>query len=502
MDYIGTGSGKKRMDLLKAAAKQLVDTLAAQSAQLKQLQKPVQFGLVPFAGSVNVGASNASASWMDTNGISPVHHENFDWDSIKTSTKYVEVLGAVRYARGDDWGGLKDKALTRFTLYNEMKRITGTTPTTKTVTSIESYCKKWFFVCLETGTRTVTNTVTVNVDSYDKPLAWEGCVESRPYPYNVTDQAASTTSPATLFVPMFAPDEAGNPWTLASSETKQDFISQNSWWHDGNTTVPTTAAGYLARQKSMAKYFDAPAPLGTTFAAHSGPNSGCTTTAILPLTDVSTSTGVTKVKNAIDAMAADGATNVPEGMAWGWRVLSSEAPFTGGRPETEKGNDKVVIVLTDGANTYYTPDSLTRTAGVYYKDNAGMKSIYSNLGYAGVKFDGTTTPRIFMGTSGSVSKTTFDNANYTKAMNEHFATLCSNAKAAGAIVMTVALDLSSTNTTEAAQIAALSGCASNSRLRTDANGNPAKLFWNATGSSLAEDFKKIADELSNLRIVS
>ena len=30
---------------------------------------------------------------------------------------------------------------------------------------------------------------------------------------------------------------------------------------------------------------------------------------------------------------------------------------------------------------------------------------------------------------------------------------------------------------------------------------PAKLFWNATGGNLAEKFKEIADELSNLRIV-
>ena len=39
-------------------------------------------------------------------------------------------------------------------------------------------------------------------------------------------------------------------------------------------------------------------------------------------------------------------------MAWGWRVLSSGEPFTEGRPDEEHGNDKVVIVLTDGANLY------------------------------------------------------------------------------------------------------------------------------------------------------
>jgi Flp pilus assembly protein TadG len=56
MDYLGSGSSKKRMDLLKDAAKQLVETMAAQSAIITRVEKPVQFSLVPFAGSVNVGS--------------------------------------------------------------------------------------------------------------------------------------------------------------------------------------------------------------------------------------------------------------------------------------------------------------------------------------------------------------------------------------------------------------------------------------------------------------
>ncbi len=92
-------------------------------------------------------------------------------------------------------------------------------------------------------------------------------------------------------------------------------------------------------------------------------------------------------------MVANGATNVPEGMAWGWRVLSHGEPFTDGRPESERGNTKVLIVLTDGANTYYTPSSLG------FNDSAGNKSIYSNLGYVGKTTPGYSTSRIFQGTS-------------------------------------------------------------------------------------------------------
>ena len=39
MDEYGAGSGQKRIALLKTAAKQLVDTLALQAAQIKQVDK-------------------------------------------------------------------------------------------------------------------------------------------------------------------------------------------------------------------------------------------------------------------------------------------------------------------------------------------------------------------------------------------------------------------------------------------------------------------------------
>ena len=79
--------------------------------------------------------------------------------------------------------------------------------------------------------------------------------------------------------------------------------------------------------------------------------------------------------------------------------------------------------------------------------------------------------------------------------------ICSNAKGANLLVMTVALDLDETKSAEAKAITELKSCASDSRFRKGADGKPAKLFWNATGATLSTVFKEIADELSNLRIV-
>ncbi|RUW21897.1 hypothetical protein, partial [Mesorhizobium sp. M1E.F.Ca.ET.041.01.1.1] len=440
------------------------------------VSKPVQFSLVPFAASVNVGPANEYASWMDPKGISPIHHENFDWTTMSQtaspwgSTKYAEKVGDAWYARGTGWDATqKDRELTRTSLYKQMQRVATTTSTT---------------TCTGTGWNRVCTTTT-SPATYASIASWGGCVESRPYPYNIQDTAASTATPATLFVPMFAPDETDNndgSWRPAYSN-----------WH-----VDMSTGTDAERQRYMPKYFSPGTGVTLAYGMDAGPNTSCTTTAITPLTDVSTTAGASAVKTAIDAMVDVGATNVPEGMAWGWRTLSSTAPFTDGRSESERGNDKVVIVLTDGANTYYTPNSLGAN------DLAGAKSTYSALGY--VKPYNTTYSygRPFLGTSSSVSKTDYSNANYTKAMSEHFATLCDNAKAAGIIVMTIALDLDAGNTTEAAQMSALKTCSSDSRFRQDPNdpSKPAKLFWNSTGATLSDDFKAIGNELSNLRIVS
>ncbi len=492
MAYLGSGSGEKRIDLLKAAAKQLVDTLAAQASLIKQVDKPVQFSLVPFAASVNVGPGNAGAAWMDTNGLSPVHHENFNWAALTAANKTAEEVAGVWRKKGVDWGAEENEILSRFSLYKDMKKVESRE---WVVTSREYVCTEY------RSNGTCRRGKWVETGYYDETIvayaSWQGCVEARPYPYNVNDATPGTLDdfdlftgdPATLFVPMFAPDEPGDRWATPSDENPDGFSAANNWWNDG-----TEDSSGQTRLRNTPKYFDV-RPYGATSSQGTGPNYGCTTNPITPLTDVGTEEGLAAIKGAIDAMAPNGGTNVPEGMAWGWRTVSGGAPFTEGRPDAEKGNDKVVIVLTDGENTYYTPGSLG------YSDPAGSKSIYSSYGYLAPGYNGTGTGRLFMGTSSAIGQLDYSNSNYTAALNEQMGKLCDNAKAGRVLVMTVSLDLSTTNTAENKAIEALKKCSSDSRFRKDANGAPAKLFWNATGSNLAAKFKEIADELSNLRIV-
>ncbi|WP_394891144.1 pilus assembly protein TadG-related protein [Mesorhizobium sp. AaZ16] len=491
MSQYGSGTGQQRIDLLKAAAKQLVETMSNQAAMMKQVPKPVQFGLVPFSASVNVGPTNDEQPWMDTLGISPVHHENFDWTTLSPAMfpdRYAEFTGAAWYKRGAGWGESVNTPLTRFSLYMDTQKVVSR--------EFVETSREW--VCLKTNSKGRCTEDGWKIEGYNLdtpgPFAlWQGCVEARPAPYNNNDTTPTTSKPATLFVPMFAPDEPGDNWATDADPYPDNRDAQNNWWNDG-VEGDNTLEINKARQKNMAKYlevrpYQAPSPQ-----AGKGPNFSCTTNAITPLHDVTTADGKKVILDAIDAMKPTGNTNVPEGTAWGWRVVSHGAPFTEGRPDIEKGNDKVIIVLTDGANTY---------GDLSYTDPADNKSTYAAYGYTGKGYDQTGTTRMFMDTT-DASKSTYTNTNYQTAMDEQMQMVCANAKApdqGNVIVVTVALDLDATKPADKKAIDALTACASESRFKTNADGTPTKLFYNATGSNLAEKFKEIADELSNLRIV-
>lgn len=62
-----------------------------------------------------------------------------------------------------------------------------------------------------------------------------------------------------------------------------------------------------------------------------------------------------KLHNAIDGMTAFGETYIPSGLIWGWRTLSSKAPFTESADDpitaTQLKVKKYLVLMTDGANT-------------------------------------------------------------------------------------------------------------------------------------------------------
>lgn len=568
-----TVSGGTRMELLKSASKKLVQDLVKEGVKLTNSSNAVKFSVVPFSASVNVGADKKTETWMDQNGISPIHHENLDWGTMNTALTQWKSIGANN-AKLDSAA----KPLTRFTILDNLKFADGGTEAgastgckvwdkdTTTSTDIGN-ASKYDAACTvkdRTGTLTYLYpskaadraTLATKMGTTDAALKekyiWKGCVEARPYPYNLNDQVPTTSAPGSYFVPMLALDEYNNDRygdTKSTSTTGGDANSINNWWPDpvqpatdtNSTRFITKAFNYQtsassfsaawktstgrARQSDANKYYlETPYLLGSTasststsstdmrkgqwhyFKADAGVNMGCTTTPITPLTGTEAT-----VLGAIDALQPTGNTNVTEGLAWGWRTISQGAPFTEGVAETNKSVDKVIIVFTDGANTYSAMNT--------YSDYAANVSTYAAYGYTGwannqglpnntapgTQTNSSNRARIFQGTT--VSPTT---ANYSTSMITQMGELCSNIKATDKVLlMTVALDLDKTVTAENQMITALKACSGDSRMRKTTAGVKEKMFWNActrtvsdgSCTTLDDTFKQIKDELSNLRFV-
>ncbi len=216
-------------------------------------------------------------------------------------------------------------------------------------------------------------------------LAWGGCVESRPAPYDVTDASPSSSIPASMFVPFFAPDEPDdnvvNTTTSSTSAKYRDARTQNTsypiinnWLPDGVAPTGTLATAWATRSTPIAKYGASnksnvlsAAKTGTAY----GPNAGCGLTSLMRLTNVRTTTQRDVVKAKLGQMVANGNTNVAMGLAWGWHTLSNNAPFADGiDPTTTEGKKatKVIVLLTDGDNTndtYANPNNSAYTGYGY-----------------------------------------------------------------------------------------------------------------------------------------
>lgn len=403
LDNSGSMAGTK-ITTLKTAAKDLTATLLGMNASGNKADR-VQIGVVPFAASVNVGAqfgptysgttrtgNGTGAGWLDVQGQSPIHRENFVAGATENRFDLFAALAAAR-------------------------------PT------------------------------------YASALTWGGCVESLPQPYDVSDTAPSAATPETLIVPMFAPDEPGyysssNGYWVNPSGFYNNYLDDNGGTcttaaSSSSNTALLEAQGRTCKYKSpTSSEFRNASSLGTGF----GPNYSCTTKPIRPMT-----TSEATLDTYIDSLAAGGNTNIHEGVMWGWRTLSAAAPFTEGRTASaERPLKKIMIVMTDGENTYTTSSNVN-------------KSSYAAYGYVSKGRLGTT--------STGMVKTKQD---------ERTALACSNAKSQGGIVVyTIAFQV-----TAQATIDLLAGCASGSSFAYKAEDN----------AQLIAVFQQIAKEISQLRV--
>ena len=462
LDTTGSMEENNRIGIAKEAATNFVNLIGA-AASASNNPDSVRISVVPFANTVNVGATNQSAAWMDGNGASPIHNEIFS----------------------DARGGAV--SANRFNLLGQMQ------------------------------------------------ISWAGCVESRPMPHDIQDTAPTSGTPATLFVPYFAPDIIDwvpyvqrpkspnaayvNRWTTDLDRRfhdmrNADFVGtstpdatamlqayrlSNDYLPDVEPAVQTynskkdilggywpgfsppnkdrngytdyenfvtafmsymgvtdfnvsalTLLGNNAATKITAKYTKAnidaevAASRFDRASLDEGPNAGCKVKPITRLTST-----MSTVTTAINAMTTGGGTNIPMGLMWGWHTLSPNTPFADGAAYGTAGNTKVIILMTDGAND--------------------TGSIYSGVGFPWQKRLGNTA----------------DGAAVSSALNGRLATLCDNVKARNIVLYTIRVEMTGDNTL-------LQTCA------TDAT----KAYDVKQASDLDSTFREIARSIQRLRIES
>ena len=180
----------------------------------------------------------------------------------------------------------------------------------------------------------------------------------------------------------------------------------------------------------------------------------------IPLTSSKSAVG-----EAIDSMVADDRkTYIPSGLSWGWRMLSPLAPFTQGAAEDDESVKRVIVLMTDGANTRRT----RKWTGLETEEDSWEK----DLGWRAQ--------------NNSSEVWGHDRSDDGTASNPITAELCENIKAKDIVIYTIGFEISGGSDVENL----MKACA----------GNGGKYYDADNGTELAEAFKEIGESLLNLRL--
>lgn len=378
---VNSGMQGEKLDALKRAAARFVDALAGDAGAPGSLE----FALVPFSNFVNVGPEHGprfdnkgklidkGAEWLDTRGKNPIPQSELD------------------------------VGLSRFELFHHLGE------------------------------------------------DWEGCVETRvprkSRAYDVTDLPGEKRDKHSLFVPAFSIDEP-------DVKKRGTVLFANSYLSDAGTNLNDSKKRRLEKKYAVrveggggdddddddgliggifgglsdALFGVAPAvdksisDFWADYRERKGPNFDCAAQPLLPLTG-----DYAEVKRRLRDLEANGSTNMLEGMMWGWRVLSPDAPFDGGKPRDTPGNEKIVIFLSDGRNDWKLLDN-------------DFGSSYSSFGYIA---------------DGRLVEAGMPQVGVAETMDDKTLTGCTNAKKDGVTIFTIRLERD-----DAATAKLLKACAS------------------------------------------
>jgi Flp pilus assembly protein TadG len=284
---------------------------------------------------------------------------------------------------------------------------------------------------------------------------WAGCMESRAYPYNTQDAPPTISTPATLFVPALAPDEndaTASYWGYVNPY-KNSYIDDNA----GSCTASSSETS--TKQWRACKYRN---PSIESTSSSRGPNAICSTKPLMRLSDQSA-----QLKTLVSSLNADGFTNIHEGLAWGWRSISPKAPFADGRAYNTPNNNKIIVLMTDGTNTWSDNDDTINGSeysayGYYENANSRLPPTHQNVN---------------------------TNAKARAAMDQLTRETCANVRDAGVKIYTIGFSVR-TDPIDSQGLQLLRDCA----------GSAERSFVATDGNELVRIFQEIAVGIGQLRL--
>ena len=289
-----SSGSQTKIQAVQTAASNFVDYVKGNSA----FASNSRISVVPFAAAVAIDpTTTASATWVDTEGLSAYHWSNFDRNSP---------------------GGASFKS--RLSIFAALQKV---------------YSGWGWAGCFET------------------PPYPQNVRDGAP------SIGATQADWNTLYVPLFAPDEPGSGSTQAACWNSNgdtncynsSNVSFNSYIDDSDGTGSCPASNSVTVAESQACKYKHPHGASPTLSGSTGlpngPNFQCVSKPLQRLT-----TDANTLKALINSMTAAGSTNIHEGLMWGWRTLSPVSVFADGAPYSTTTTNKIIVLMTDGTNSW------------------------------------------------------------------------------------------------------------------------------------------------------
>ena len=382
LDNTGSMSADNKIGALKnavAGTGGLIDQLSA----LAKNPGDVYISIVPFAKTVNVGASNYSQNWIDWT----------DWLNPPTQQPNNAILssGSLQAALPINWHAVGPGAKCPFTNSNGGFTCQTSPTNTTNVSTIQ-------LTTLTINGATVQNPICPSVDA-NSHTRYNGCWESKPAtpstgvfckgssscscPVNssnnpvtgcsCTGSGSGKSCTGNLYVHNWSQPgstaavgfaNAGSPGTSASpvpnqwTATTSNLVLVPNNWTQASTnpistwtgcvtdrTQPNDATGVLPALGDVTTLF----PANQYYENRTAYCDSSVSTPLEPIIPLSYTWGT--LKDAINAMQPTGGTNQAIGLAWAWQTLLPNSPVPAPAEDANTTYNRVIIILSDGLNT-------------------------------------------------------------------------------------------------------------------------------------------------------